>query len=119
MVGIGGLIGSVLRYLVSILFAAFINSSFPFATLTVNVVGCFLIGVLFAVSDRGQLISPEWRLFLATGLCGGFTTFSTFSYESISLLQDGELLYSFGNVILSVVVGFAATWLAIVMVRSL
>jgi CrcB protein len=119
LVGIGGLVGSILRYLVSILLSAYLTSSFPFATLTVNILGCFLIGLLFAFTDRGQLIAPEWRMLLTTGFCGGFTTFSTFSYESIKLIQDGEMFFAFANVAISVVVGFAATWLAIVLIRSL
>jgi CrcB protein len=118
LVGLGGLIGSVARYLVAVLFAGQFSSSFPFATLTVNIVGCFLIGILFALSDRGNILSPEWRVLLSTGFCGGFTTFSTFSYESIKLMQDGEFLYLGLNVVLSVAFGFAATYLGILLVRS-
>jgi CrcB protein len=92
---------------------------FPFATLIVNVGGCFLIGVLFALSDRGNLLSPEWRIFLTTGFCGGFTTFSTFSYESLLLVQDGEYLYLAAYVAISVFVGLAATYLGILLIRSI
>jgi len=119
LVGIGGLVGSVARYAVALVFAGQFSSVFPFATLIVNVAGCFLIGVIFALSDRGNILSPEWRIFLTTGFCGGFTTFSTFSYESLRLLQDGELLYVAVNVVASVVVGLAATFLGILMVRSI
>ncbi|MCE7963067.1 MAG: fluoride efflux transporter CrcB [Acidobacteria bacterium ACB1] len=119
LVGIGGLIGSILRYLASVFFAEHVNSPFPYATLIVNIVGCFLIGLLFAVSDRWEVLSPEWRILLTTGFCGGFTTFSTFSYESVRLMQDGEMLFAFANVAVSVLAGFAATWLAIVLVRSI
>jgi CrcB protein len=119
LVGLGGLIGSICRYLIAVLFAGQIASSFPFATFTVNIAGCFIIGVLFALSDRGNFLSPEWRILLTTGFCGGFTTFSTFSYESIKLMQDGEILYLALNIILSVVVGFAATYLGILLVKSI
>ena len=119
MVGIGGFVGSVARYLVSLAFAGSLNSSFPFATLTVNVVGCFLIGILFGLSGRAGTLSPEWRIFLTTGFCGGFTTFSTFSYETLRLAQDGELLYLFANVGLSVILGLAATYAGILLMRSL
>jgi fluoride exporter len=119
LVGIGGFVGSVLRYLVSLAFAAWSTSPFPYATFIVNVAGCFMIGVLFALSERGDILSPEWRIFLTTGFCGGFTTFSTFSYESLRLLQDGELLYLFINVVLSVVLGLAATYLGIILMRSI
>lgn len=119
LVGLGGFLGSISRYLVAIFFAGQFSSSFPFATFVVNVAGCFLIGILFALSDRGNILSPEWRIFLTTGFCGGFTTFSTFSYESIRLLQDGEFLYLSLNVVLSVVVGFAATYIGILLIKSI
>ena len=118
LVGVGGFLGSVSRYLVTVLLARQFTSSFPLGTLTVNVVGCFPIGILFALSEKGNLLTPEWRIFLTTGFCGGFTTFSTFSYESIRLLQDGEILYLSLNVALSVIVGFAATYLGMFFIKS-
>ena len=119
LVGVGGFLGSVFRYLVTILLARQFTTSFPLGTLTVNIVGCFLIGVLFALSEKGNLLTPEWRIFLTTGFCGGFTTFSTFSYESIRLLQDGEILYLSLNVIVSVVIGFASTYLGMLFIKSI
>ena len=119
LVGLGGFVGSVARYLVAVLFAGYISSVFPFATLAVNIVGCFLIGVLFAISDKGNILSPEWRILLTTGFCGGFTTFSTFSYESLRLMQDGEFFYLAAYVLVSVVVGLAATYIGIALIRAL
>jgi CrcB protein len=119
LVGLGGFIGSVARYLVAVLLAGYTASVFPFATLIVNLVGCFLIGLLFALSDRGNLLSTEWRIFLTTGFCGGFTTFSTFSYESLRLIQDGEYLYFGAYVLASVLIGLAATFLGIILVRAI
>lgn len=119
LVGVGGFLGSVFRYLVTILLARQFTTSFPLGTLTVNIVGCFLIGILFALSEKGNLLTPEWRIFLTTGFCGGFTTFSTFSYESIRLLQDGEILYLSLNVIVSVVIGFASTYLGMLFIKSI
>jgi CrcB protein len=119
LVGIGGFVGSIARYLVAVLFASQISSVFPFGTLAVNVVGCFLIGILFALSDRGNILSPELRILLTTGFCGGFTTFSTFSYESLQLMQDGEYLYLAAYVLISVFVGLAATFVGITLIRSL
>ena len=118
-VGIGGFIGSVARYLVAVMFAGQFTSVFPYATLTVNIVGCFLIGILYALSDRGNILSPEWRVFLTTGFCGGFTTFSTFSYESLRLMQDGEYLYLAMYVLASLFVGLGATFVGITLIRSL
>lgn len=119
LVAIGGLIGSVLRYLAAIAFSTQTTSSFPFATLAVNVIGCFAIGVIFALSEKGNILTPEWRIFLTTGFCGGFTTFSSFSYESIKLLQDGQFLSLSANVILSVLLGLAATYLGMILVKAL
>ena len=119
LVGLGGFVGSVARYLVAVLFAGYISSVFPFATLAVNIVGCFLIGVLFAISDKGNILSPEWRILLTTGFCGGFTTFSTFSYESLRLMQDGEFFYLAAYVLVSVVVGLAATYIGVAVIRAL
>jgi CrcB protein len=117
LVGIGGFIGSIARYLVAVAMSGVISSSFPWPTLIANVAGCFLIGVIFAVSDRGSLLSPEWRIFLTTGFCGGFTTFSTFSYESLRLLQDGEYVYVSAYVLASVIVGLLATLLGVYLIR--
>lgn len=119
LVGIGGFLGSVARYLVAIAFAGQSYSTFPYATLAVNVLGCFLIGLVLALADRGNLISPDWGIFLTTGFCGGFTTFSSFSFENIKLLHDGEFIYLAVNIILSVAVCLAATYLGILLVRSL
>jgi CrcB protein len=119
LVGIGGFAGSVLRYWLSLFVGQHVISAFPFGTFIVNVIGCFLIGLLVGLSDRGSLISPDARLFLATGFCGGFTTFSTFSHESMALLKDGELLFLAANVGLSVAAGFLATYLGTVLVRSI
>ena len=119
LVGVGGFVGSIARYLVAVLFANQMSSVFPFATLAVNIVGCFVIGVLFALSDRGNILSPEWRVLLTTGFCGGFTTFSTFSYESLRLIQDGEYLYVAAYVLASVVIGLAATYVGIIVIKSI
>lgn len=109
--------GSIARYLIAVLFAGQFQSSFPYATFTANIAGCFMIGVVYALSDRGSWLSPDIRMFLTTGFCGGFTTFSTFTYESMRLLQDGELLYLGLNVLLTLVIGFACTYLGILLVR--
>jgi fluoride exporter len=119
LVGVGGFIGSVLRYYISQFFAKYFSTTFPLGTLTVNLAGCLLIGILYGLSERGSVLTPEWRLFLATGFCGGFTTFSTFSYESIRLMQDGEFLNFSLYIILSVLTGFAATYLGMTIIKSI
>jgi CrcB protein len=83
--------------------------SFPLGTLAANILGCFVIGLLYALSNKYSWITLEWRLFLITGICGGFTTFSSFSYESISLFRQGNYTYFIFYVVLSVIVGILAT----------
>ncbi len=120
IVGAGGFIGSALRFVVSgwaqRLAAA---SVFPYGTLAVNVLGCLLIGILGGLAEYRQVLEPGHRLFLMIGVLGGFTTFSTFAYESISLLQDAELLKAMANTGLQVILGFAAAFAGFVGVKYL
>jgi fluoride exporter len=118
LVGIGGAIGSVLRYLVSIGIQNKFLSAFPFGTFCVNISGCFLIGVIYALAVRNN-ISLEWKFFLATGLCGGYTTFSTFSLESFALLREGEFLYAATYITASVVLGVLATFLPVIILEKI
>ncbi len=112
LVGIGGCLGSVFRYLLSgVVQRSLPMSEFPFGTLVVNVVGCLLIGMLHGLAETKQIIGPELRLFLMIGLLGGFTTFSTFGYETLALIRDAEVFRAMGNVVLQVVVGLTAVWL--------
>jgi len=118
LVGIGGAIGSILRYLASYFISNKFLSTFPIGTMVVNITGCFLIGVVFAFAEKNS-ISPEWRFFLATGICGGYTTFSTFSLESFSLIREGHIVYALTYIIGSVVLGILATFLPIFAIEKL
>ena len=100
-VGIGGCIGAMTRYLITMHSSKLFNSSIPLGTLIANVLGGFLIGVIMEISMSTELISPNLKLFLTTGIMGGLTTFSTFSYETISLLGDGKYLLGVGNIMLN------------------
>ncbi len=111
LVGAGGFIGSVARFLGSRYITENFLSSFPFGTMTVNIIGCFLIGVFYGMSERGSLMSEEWRVFLTVGFCGGFTTFSSFASENLTLLRDGAFVYFLLYTGLSVFLGLAATFL--------
>ena len=91
-------------------------SSFPYGTLSVNLIGSFLIGVVYALVDRGNL-SPETRLFLATGLLGGFTTFSAFSLDALNLLQEGLLMEGVSYIMLSIFLGISFAFLGILTIK--
>ena len=119
IVGVGGFIGSIARYLLTIMIQNKFLSAFPLGTLIVNITGCFLIGLIYGLTEKGGLISPEWRLFLATGICGGFTTFSTFSYESINLIRSSEYFYVSLYAGISVFAGLLATYLGFLLIKLL
>ncbi len=101
-VGMGGALGSVLRYLLSLLAQRF-TVTFPCGTLAANLLGCLMIGVVVTLATSSAAISPAWRLFLATGICGGFTTMSSFIYELMKFVQDREFFYAGGYFVLTVV----------------
>ena len=106
VVGAGSFIGGAARYLVSLIMRG-VSKGFPWATLAVNLVGCFLIGLLWGVFSKNGTEGSNWALFLTMGVCGGFTTFSTFSKEALMMLQGGNLWGFVGYVAFSVVVGIA------------
>lgn len=109
IVGVGGFIGSIFRYLMSGWVQRLSGDApFPYGTLSVNVLGCLAIGLLGGWADNAELFSPSARLFLLVGLLGGFTTFSTFGYESMALLRDKEMLYALLYVGGHLLVGLAA-----------
>ncbi len=107
LVGLGGGIGSVLRYAGSLLFSA---RFFPYGTLAVNIIGSFIIGIVLALSIKNDVFATNWKLFLATGICGGFTTFSAFSMENLQLLQSGKYSIALSYTLSSIVMGIAAAW---------
>jgi len=116
LIGSGGFVGSVLRYVVSQSVQNKFLSSFPYGTMSVNIIGSLLIGVVYGLVEKGNL-SPEARLFLATGILGGFTTFSAFTLDALNLLQEGLWLESVSYILLSVVLGVAAAFLGIFIIK--
>jgi fluoride exporter len=119
MVGIGGGIGSVLRFWVSSYLGERIGTRFPFGTFAVNITGSFLIGLIVTLLAGKADWDPNWRYLIPIGFIGGYTTFSAFEYETLRSMQDGRMLVASLNVILSVTLGFAAVWLGTVAGRSL
>jgi len=112
LVGAGGFLGSVLRYIVS----GYVQQSsgsvgFPYGTLAVNVIGCFVIGALSALAENRGVFTTEARLFVFVGILGGFTTFSTFSNETMNFLREGDNLRALANVAAQLILGLGAVWL--------
>lgn len=117
LVGLGGGLGSILRYSCQRWFAAVYSHAFPWGTFAVNVTGCFLIGILWGISFRSFDENEHWKLFLMTGLCGGFTTFSAFTLESIGLLKENKWPLFVMYVTASVVLGLLATFAGMKLLR--
>jgi CrcB protein len=117
LIGTGGLIGSIARYLTASYFTKVFPSAFPYGTFIVNVVGCLIIGIVFGLSERFSWLTPEWRFFLATGICGGFTTFSSFAYENIKLIQEGNFLVFAAYSIASFALGLLAVFIGLTLTK--
>lgn len=118
IVGLGGFVGSSLRFIIS----GWVQrldpvTQFPYGTLAVNVIGCLLIGLLGGLAEYRGVLDPGQRLFLLIGILGGFTTFSTFAFETFELAQDAETLKAITNTLLQVVLSFGAAWLGYVAAR--
>jgi len=120
LVGMGGFIGSALRFLLrGWVQRLFPYSQFPYGTLAVNVAGCLLIGFLGGLAEERDAFDPGVRLFVLIGVLGGFTTFSTFAFENLLLLQESHYFKALLNTVLQVVVGFTAAWLGLLAARAL
>jgi len=118
-VAVGGAIGATLRWVLGTWIVGRTGSAFPWHTLAINVLGAFLIGVLMAVSLERGAVGGTWLLFLGTGVLGGFTTFSTLSYESIALMNQGLMAAGFANMFGSGIAGLAAAWFGLVVGRAI
>jgi CrcB protein len=110
LVGLGGFIGASSRYIIQQLIK--VNQSF-YTTLLINIIGSFFIGLIIAYSLKNNVFNNNWKLFLATGICGGFTTFSTFSLENYYLFLEGKYLTALTYIAISVIVGLIAVFLGI------
>jgi fluoride exporter len=119
LVALGGALGSVCRYLLGPAFQRLFDGNFPVGTLLINVLGSLVLGFVVRLALEGTQVSPEARAFLAVGFCGGFTTFSTFSYETIQLFESGLPWRAAGYALLSVVLAVGAAFLGMGAARTL
>jgi CrcB protein len=117
LVGLGGGLGSMARYLCQRWVAANYMHSFPWGTFAVNIVGCFAIGIFWGMTFKSFDSNESWKLFLITGLCGGFTTFSAFTLEGIGLLKEEKVALFFTYVAASVLIGLLATYAGMKIIR--
>ena len=119
LVGVGSFFGGGSRYLVQQFITKITSVPFPYGTMGVNIIGSFIIGIIFALSQRTNLVTTDIKMLLATGFCGGFTTFSSFSLDTFGLIRDGEFVYAFSYVGLTLLLGFSATILAIQLIKNI
>jgi CrcB protein len=118
-VAAGGGLGTLARYWLSGFIQRHSPETFPTGTLTVNLVGCLLIGFIMSLVRDHQALGPESRVVIVVGLLGGFTTFSAFGYETLELVRGGEALFALGNVAGNVLLGVVAVWLGDALGRAL
>ncbi|MBP1618600.1 MAG: crcB protein [Bacteroidetes bacterium] len=116
--GLGGFVGTAFRFLISRYFQLNLPTDFPWGTFAINILGSFLIGLFYGLSEKEDFMSPDLRLFLTVGICGGFTTFSTFSNESLTLLQNKDFLNLSLYVGLSFFLGIAAVYVGRQLVKA-
>ena len=117
LVGLGGGMGSILRYLTALLINKYWANAFPLATLIINSIGCFIIGILVSYAAKQPWAGDNFKLFLITGFCGGYTTFSAFAIENLNLMQGNNNLMAFLYIGLSVFMGIAAAWLGMYLTK--
>jgi CrcB protein len=117
LIGLGGSVGSILRYLTAVAVHKYYSGMFPLATLLINVLGSFLIGIIFGCMERHQLSNPDLKFLLATGFCGGYTTFSAFAFENVNLMQSGNNTMAFAYIAGSILIGLTATWAGLALVK--
>jgi len=117
LVGTGGFIGSVMRYLLQVFVEKGMSSTFPLGTFIANIAGSFIIGIVFALAEK-QIMSAEWRLFMSVGICGGFTTFSAFAFNNFNMIKEhtwNQLMLNVGG---NLILGVFAVYLGIILVKS-
>jgi len=119
MIAIGGAAGAIARYQLAAVIQARIPAGFPLGTFVVNITGCLVMGIAMTLLTERLVVHPNWRYLVPVGFIGAYTTFSTFEYETFRAITEGSVMIAFGNIIASVVAGYAALWLGVVFARVL
>lgn len=119
LVGIGSAFGGIARYIITRYFQHTTTCSFPIGTIMVNVVGCLILGILYGLLERGNLLNTNLKLLLTVGFCGGFTTFSTFIGENFQILKDGNILLGFAYLSASIILGYLFLYLGYSIIKML
>ena len=114
VISFGGMLGALARYGLGGLVHRIWGAGFPHGTLVVNILGCFCIGFFMVLAEERFLITPTIRLFITIGFLGSFTTFSTFGYETVKLMEDGALLLTLANIFSNCIIGIIAAWLGMI-----
>lgn len=117
LIGFGGGLGSISRYLTSLIVNRHFQSTFPFATFAVNIIGCLIIGLLLGLFEKQQLSYPDLKFLFITGFCGGYTTFSTFASENVNLLQSGNTWIAFSYIAASVIFSLFAMAMGLMLAK--
>lgn len=117
MIGLGGAMGAIARYQLAVMIQARIPAGFPWGTFVVNVTGCLVMGVATTLLAERLIVHPNWRFLIPIGFIGAYTTFSTFELETFRAVTDGDWLVGGLNVVASVLAGYVALWLGVVLTR--
>lgn len=118
-IAIAGAAGALARYSISGLVSRIFSSGFPYGTFVVNIIGCFFLGFIMKMSISTTIVPATWRVPIAVGFLGALTTFSTFGYETIKLLENSSYMLAFSNVIANVIIGLLATFMGIILSKIL
>lgn len=117
LAGFGGFIGTCCRFLTNRLYLTYFKTTLPLATFTVNILGCFILGLILGLMNKAGIVNPKINAFLIVGFCGGYTTFSTFSYESFSMGVSGQAITSLLYIASSIIFGLLAVWFGLVITK--
>jgi CrcB protein len=119
MVGLGGFLGSIARFWLGGYIGGRMGTRFPYGTFVINISGSFVIGFIMTLLTEHAHWSPNWRYLVPVGFIGAYTTFSTFEYETLRSVQEGQWIVAMLNVVLSVILGFAGVWLGVATGRAI